>query len=94
VEIKIAESLTLSQFDDALEAQLCGRYLRAKDGRYGVLLLAHQNGRKKGWEDTTTGKFLSFEEVVDRLSARAAAIAARDHDAPQSEICVLDVSSL
>jgi hypothetical protein len=94
MEIKVAESWTLSVLDDALEVQLCGRYLRASEGRYGVLLLVHQKSRPKGWEDTTTGNYLSFAEVLARLSARAAVIAGAHHDAPQPEVCVLDVSNL
>ena len=93
MEIKVAESWTLEQLDEALEAQLCGRYLRAKDGRYGVLLLVHQSARLKGWKDTSSGVFLSFSEVVARLSARAALIAGTHSDSPQPEVCVLDVSS-
>ena len=93
MEIKVTDSWTLKQLEDALEVQLCGQYLRAKDGRYGVLLLVHQKPRAKGWEDTATGVFLSFEEVVARLSARAAVIAGSHHDAPQPEVAVLDVSS-
>ena len=93
MEIKVAKEWSLKQLDDALEVQLCGRYLRATDGRYGVLLLVHQRARPKGWEDTTTGNYLSFAEVVTRLSARAAEIAGTDHDSPQPEVAVLDVSS-
>ncbi|MDQ2899832.1 MAG: hypothetical protein M3Y07_08530, partial [Acidobacteriota bacterium] len=93
MEIKVAESWSLKQLDDALEVQLCGRYLRASDGRYGALLLVHQHARAKGWEETATGNYLSFAEVVARLSARAAAIAGTDHDSPQPEVAVLDVSS-
>lgn len=93
MEIKVAESWSLKELDDALEVQLCGRYLRASDGRYGVLLLVHQHARAKGWEDTTTGNYLSFADVVARLSARAAVIAGTDHDSPQPEVAVLDVSS-
>lgn len=92
MEIKVAESWSLKELDDALEVQLCGRYLRASGGRYGVLLLVHKEGRPTGWEDTTTGKYLSFAEVVARLSARTAFIAGTDHDSPQSEVVVLDVS--
>ncbi len=92
MEIKVAESWALRELDDALEVQLCGRYLRASDGRYGVLLLVHQNARPKGWEDTG-GNYLSFAEVVARLSARAAVIAGTDHDSPQPDVAVLDVSS-
>jgi hypothetical protein len=93
MEIKVAESWTLKQLEDALEVQLCGRYLRATDGRHGVLLLVHQKAREKGWGDTSTGGYLSFAEVVARLSARAAAIAGTDHDSPRAEVAVLDASS-
>jgi hypothetical protein len=93
MEIKVGKSWSLKELEDALEVQLCGRYLRAKDGRYGVLLLVLQQPRAKGWEDTATGVFLSFEKVVARLSAKAALIAGSHHDAPQPEVAVLDVSS-
>jgi hypothetical protein len=93
LEIKVAKRWTLKQLEKALEVQLCGRYLRAKNGRHGVLLLVYQNARPKGWKDTTTGAFLAFSEVVARLSARAALIAGTQPDSPQPEVCVLDVSS-
>ena len=92
MEIKVVDSWTLKKLDDALEVQLCGQYLRSKDGRHGVLLLVHQEARAKGWEDTATGVFLSLPEVVARLSARAAVIAGSHNDAPQPEVSVVDVS--
>jgi hypothetical protein len=91
MEIKVAHSWTLKELDDALEVQLCGRYLRASYGRYGILLLVHQRARRRGWK-TTSGTYLSFAEVVARLCARAFAIAGGHHDSPQTEVCVLDVS--
>jgi hypothetical protein len=93
MEIKVAESWNLRQLEEALEVQLCERYLRARDNRFGVLLLVHQKARPKGWEDKGSGVFLSFPEVVARLSARAAFIAGAHNDSPQSEVGVLDVSS-
>jgi hypothetical protein len=94
MEIKVAETCSLRALDDALELQLCGRYLCARDGRYGVLLLVHQERRPRGWQDTATGTILSFDDVVSRLSRRAAEIAGAHHDAPQPEVCVLDVASV
>jgi hypothetical protein len=91
MEIKVAEAWTLRQLNHALEVQLCGQYLRANDGRYGVLLLVHQ--RQKKWANTTTENYLTFAEVVAHLSERAAQIAGAHHDSPQPEICMLDVSS-
>lgn len=92
MEIKVAESWSLKQLEEALVVQLCGQYLRARDGRYGVLLLVHQKTRRKGWKDKSSGVFLSFPDVVARLSERAAIIASAHHDSPQPEVCVLDVS--
>ena len=94
IEVKVAESWTLKQLDDALDVQLCGRYLRARDGRFGILLVVYQGGKPRGWKDKASGKNLSFQEVVERLSAKAAAIAGSGYDAPQPEVCVLDVSGI
>lgn len=91
-EIKVAESWTLPQLEDALVKQLCGQYLRAQAGREGILLLVHQAPRPKGWE-LPDGTFLSFEAVVQRLCALAATIRNASPSGPQPEICVVDVSS-
>jgi hypothetical protein len=92
MEIKVVETWSLTELDDALEAQLCGRYLRSDQARYGILLLVHQKSRVVGWEDKMAGKYLSFTEVVGRLRARALAISGENHNAPQPEVAVLDVS--
>jgi hypothetical protein len=93
VEIKVPESWTLEELEEALSDQLCGRYLRAQDARHGVLLLVHKKRRPKGWKDTKTGSVLKFSEVVERLRNLAARIAGTGPDAPQPEIAVLDVTS-
>jgi hypothetical protein len=92
MEIKVAESWSLAELDDALDAQLCGRYLRSDQARYGVLLLVHQKARPIGWEDKAAGRYLSFPQVVDRLRSRALAISGESHDSPQPEVAMLDVS--
>jgi hypothetical protein len=93
IEIKVAESWTLEDLEVALTDQLCGRYLRARDARHGILLLVHQEARPRGWQDTKTRDFLTFNEVVRRLRARAARIAGTGPDAPLPEIAVLDVTN-
>jgi hypothetical protein len=93
VEIKIVESWTLEQLEAALTDQLCGRYLRARDGRHGILLLVHQKPRQRGWTDSRNGTVLRFEDVVTRLRAQAFATAGSGSDAPQPEIAVLNVST-
>jgi len=92
IEIKVAESWTLGELEGALTNQLCEKYLRAKDGRHGILLLVHQAPRRNGWPDHA-GKALTFGEVVDHLREMAVAISGSSPDAPQPEIAVLDVSS-
>jgi len=83
---------TLDELEAALQDQLCGKYLRAREGRHGILLLVHQKQRPKGWRDHDAA-MLSFNQVVERLQTLAVAIAASGFDAPQPKIAVLDVSS-
>jgi hypothetical protein len=92
IEIKVAESWTLEALESALTEQLCKKYLRAREGRHGILLLVHQESRPRGWSDGT-GKALTFDRVVSHLRAMAAAISGSSPDVPQPEIAVLDVSS-
>jgi hypothetical protein len=92
IEIKVAESWTLEQLEVALTEQLCGRYLRAIDGRHGVLLLVHQAERSNGWKSQRDG-FLTFPQVVTHLREMALRICGASWDGPQPEIAVLDVSS-
>jgi hypothetical protein len=94
VEIKVAESWTLQELLDALRLQLCGTYLRERDGRHGILLLVHQAARPIGWQVAGSSKKLRFGEVVDLLKAEAVMLAKGGSDAPQPLVAVLDVSSV
>jgi hypothetical protein len=66
VEIKVAESWTLEELEDALAKELCEKYLRAREGRHGILLLVHQASRPRDWSDRA-GKALNFDQVVSNL---------------------------
>ena len=92
IEIKVAESWTITQLEDALRSQLCGQYLRDQDNRYGILLLIHGEPRPVGWI-MPDGKKISFPDVVSHLRLIAENICASDENAPQPRIAVLDVSS-
>jgi hypothetical protein len=92
VEIKIAESWSVGELEDALERQLCGQYLRARDCREGLMIVVHQRARPKGWA-LPDGQFLSFVELVQRLRGLTAQILHRSPDGPQPELTVIDVSS-
>jgi hypothetical protein len=91
IEIKVAESWTLEQLEAALTDQLCGRYLRANEGRHGILLLVHQVERASGWK--SRNEFFTFPQVVAHLKEMALQICGASWNGPQPEIAVLDVSS-
>ncbi|MBL8689402.1 MAG: hypothetical protein JNL04_09890 [Rhodospirillaceae bacterium] len=93
LEIKVAESWSLRQLEDALTVQLAGRYLRQRDHRHGVLILVHQEARPRGWEDEN-GTMLSFRQVVERLRSIAYRLGAGGADAARVEIAVIDVSDI
>jgi hypothetical protein len=94
LEIKVAESWTLKQLEEALSVQLKDRYLRDRNARWGILLVVHQAARVQGWQDTATGEFLAFSQVIKRLQSWAQTISASDSNGPQLQICVIDVSSV
>jgi hypothetical protein len=93
IEVKVAESWTLEQLEDALTTQLCGRYLRSNECRYGILLLVHQVERPSGWKHSESNALFSFAEVVSHLRGLALKICGASWDGPQPEVAVLDVSS-
>jgi hypothetical protein len=93
IEIKIAKSWTVDQLGAALTDQLCGRYLRSKGERHGILLLVHQKARSRGWINPADGRRMEFAEVVEHLRLLAKSIAGADPEDPQPEIAVIDVSS-
>ena len=69
VELKWANRWTLKELLVGLEEQLVGKYLRARESRYGIYLLGC-NGDKQ-WEDPTDRRNLDFEEVVELVVQRA-----------------------
>jgi hypothetical protein len=92
IEIKVVESWSLSQLEEALTVQLKGRYLRDRDNRFGILLLVHQKARKLGWKRGE--EFIQFAEVVEHLRALARKIGAADATSPQMTVVGIDVSAI
>lgn len=66
IEIKVAESWTLKDLEEALTVQLGRRYLRAQDAHHGVLLVVHQDARARGWKDAKS-RMLTFPQVSTHL---------------------------
>lgn len=92
IEIKVAESWSLSQLEEALTAQLQGRYLRDRDNRFGILLLIHQKARSRGWQRGDA--FIQFLGVVEHLHGLAKKIGAEDAKSPQMAVVGIDVSAI
>lgn len=90
IEIKVAETWTLTQLEEALTGQLMEQYVRERLNRWGVLLLVHQKKKKRGW--IKGGKYISFDTVVKHLKQMALDISGRDFDSPQLHIAVIDVT--
>jgi hypothetical protein len=93
LEIKVAESWSLKQLEDALTIQLAGRYLRQRDHRRGVLILVHKEARAEGWKDENE-VMLSFQQLAERLRNLAYHLGAGRPDAACAEIAVIDVSDI
>ena len=93
IEIKVVESWSRRQLEDALTVQLQGRYLRDRNDHWGILLLVHQKRRVQGW-DSPSGESWGFSDVVAHLTQMADNIAANSNSlTPQMSVCAIDVSS-
>lgn len=93
VEIKVAESWSLPELEQALTSQLKGRYLRDRNDRWGILLLVYQEARPKGWK-SPDGSYWSLSEVVSHLDLLAIRMARETANGPEISVCVVDVSSV
>lgn len=92
IEIKVAESCSLTQLEAALIVQLKGRYLRDRNNRFGILLIVHQKARPMGWSSPTG--FLTYGEVIAHLRRIAQSMGAVDALAPQMVVCSIDLSNI
>jgi hypothetical protein len=80
IEVKIADSWTITELEDALRNQLVVQYLRHDVCSAGCLLLTY-HGRKQYWESPKTGQRLSFSEVIEYLRSVAREIESeRNHE--------------
>jgi hypothetical protein len=94
IEIKVADSWSRVELEDALKVQLMGRYLRDKNNRWGILLLVYQEERAQGWEKAIGSGYWTFAELVDHLRAIARDIAAKGSQEAQMQISVINVSKV
>jgi hypothetical protein len=94
IEIKDTGSgWSLKDLEKGLTEQLVGRYLRARDGRYGIYLVVHRHPRPVGWMDTA-GNPIQFDAVIAHLQALADSIAIQSADAPRVRVSSIEVSDM
>jgi hypothetical protein len=94
IEIKDTDSgWSLPDLERGLVEQLCGRYLRAREGRFGIYLIVHRHPRPNGWKDAA-GNFIQFAAVIAHFQALADSIANQGADAPRVRVCSIDVSDM
>jgi hypothetical protein len=92
-EIKVPETWSLKELEEALTDQLVGKYMRERGDSHGILLLVHQEARTKGWPDDA-GNYLKFNELVAHLQRLADSISRSYQGAPQPAVAVIDVSGV
>ncbi|MFH0341422.1 MAG: hypothetical protein ACHBNF_04680 [Chromatiales bacterium] len=75
IEVKWADSWSLTDLEKAIRQQLVGLYLRSPNSRHGILVLGYM-GRKQHWRSDTTN--LDFNELVQYLETIADHICQND----------------
>lgn len=94
IEIKdTASGWSRNDLEGGLTEQLCGQYLRARDGQYGIYLIVHRHPRPVGWLDAA-GQPMQFEALIAHLQALADSITSQSADAPKVRVCSIDVSDM
>jgi hypothetical protein len=93
VPIEVKDTMSgwsLQELERGMTEQLCGRYLRARNQRHGLYLIAHRKSRR--WR--RNGKMIRFETLVTHLQDLADSLATQGADAPQVRVSTIDVSDL
>lgn len=77
IEIKLANlsHWTLPILLERLENQLVGQYLRQSTIRHGIYVLGNTDPKRR-WKESATNEKLDFEQLVQRIQARAAELQA------------------
>lgn len=65
IELKIGDNWSVKEFEEAIETQLVGQYLRHTDCSAGVLLITYAG--RKGFQNTETNQPMAFDDVIQHL---------------------------
>lgn len=89
IEIKIGDSWSVRELEDALRDQLVGQYLRAAECSVGALWVTYAG--RKGFQHPETSQKMTFEAVVQHLKAYAADIEASESGRIRIAVLPLDL---
>jgi hypothetical protein len=77
IELKMSMRWTLNKYEEALEQQLVGQYMRHRKATTGFLVIVLQEfGRT--WKDPKTGKMLDFKALLALLGEKALRLESQD----------------
>lgn len=77
IELKMSRRWTLDKYEEALEKQLVGQYMRHRKATTGFLVIVLQE-EGRIWNDPTTGKKLDFKALLARLREKALRLESKD----------------
>ncbi len=77
IELKMSRRWTLDKYEEALEKQLVGQYMRHRKATTGFLVIVLQEDGRT-WNDPKTGAKLDFKALVALLSEKALRLESKD----------------
>ena len=77
IELKMSRRWTLDKYEEALEKQLVGQYMRHRKATTGFLVIVLQD-EGRTWTDPKTGKKLDFKALLALLREKALRLESKD----------------
>ena len=77
IELKMSMRWTLEKYEEALEKQLVGQYMRNRKATTGFLVIVLQE-EGRTWNDPKTGRKVDFKGLLAALSEKALRLESRD----------------
>ncbi len=77
IELKMSRRWTLDKYEEALEKQLVGQYMRHRKATTGFLVIVLQE-EGRTWSDPKTGGRIDFKGLLAMLSEKALRLESRD----------------
>jgi hypothetical protein len=93
IELKWAHRWNLVDLEEGITKQLVGQYLRAPDSNYGIYVLGYFSSQKQYWKEISSGKKLTFADLISHLQDIAKSIVMKRRDLDGIQVYGIDFSS-